>query len=469
MDYPSDDLSSSAIPLLTRLHKAPSVWYVRYCAFTYCFACFVFGLVANIIGPTALWLALRLHVAEDNLAPAIGASGLVFLLGGLPAGWLLDNLPGHWVHAASMIFQGGAVAVIPYCKTTTGLVIACCLIGFGYSLINTTLSVLPFWLSPTQGNRLLALCGAVYGVGLAAVPLLVNLTRDMFKSTTVAYHIVAVLAVSSAASTLLLPTPCKPPPALHDNRQVQKRIDWKLLLLVSGIIITNCSGQAIHVSWLPTYGEKYMHFNASTAQIFTSLFWVAFTSGRGLAVVLLSFLPPAHVLLCTVPCSLLGSLLALLPWNSAMQPWVYGFSVASIGFGFATGYANSVGIAASRMPCTGILAGYFGFLSGLGSVPLPVLVPILALRCSLGYQVLMWFSAILAVIQLALVIATVLYLQKDQGKEIHSVLTIDAVGSITSSCGGPLHEHGGNIYGNSSQFKMGDSVHTAGDKTPEGI
>ena len=68
----------------------------------------VTSLHVNLLGPTASVLAARLGVSEADLGLVFTLNGFASILGGLPAGWLVDRLPGHAVLACALSFQVSA-------------------------------------------------------------------------------------------------------------------------------------------------------------------------------------------------------------------------------------------------------------------------------------------------------------------------------------------------------------------------
>jgi len=80
-------------------------WYRLLCILAYCSSFVAFGLELNIVGPTLHDLASRTQLSEADLGIIFTVTGLLSSLGAIPAGWLVDRLPGHMVLAGSLMFQ----------------------------------------------------------------------------------------------------------------------------------------------------------------------------------------------------------------------------------------------------------------------------------------------------------------------------------------------------------------------------
>ncbi|GLC42553.1 hypothetical protein PLESTM_001350000 [Pleodorina starrii] len=141
----------------------------------YCIASLVLGIELNIVGPTVDSLAAQVGVNESALGGVVGLGGIGLLVGGLPAGWLLDRLPGHAVLAGALALQAFAFLLLPHCAHLAVLATTYCAAALTFNAITTGANALILWRYPSSQGAWLNLASALFGVGCFLAPVLADL------------------------------------------------------------------------------------------------------------------------------------------------------------------------------------------------------------------------------------------------------------------------------------------------------
>ncbi|KXZ48627.1 hypothetical protein GPECTOR_26g530 [Gonium pectorale] len=140
----------------------------------YCVSSLVLGIELNIVGPTAASLAAQVGVTEADLGGVVGLGGIGLLVGGIPAGWLLDRLPGHGVLASAAALQALSFLLLPHCARLAVLAATYCAAALTFNAITTGANALILWRYPAAHGAWLNLASALFGVGCFLAPVLAD-------------------------------------------------------------------------------------------------------------------------------------------------------------------------------------------------------------------------------------------------------------------------------------------------------
>ena len=123
-----------------------------------------------------------------------------------------------------------------------------------------------------------------------------------------------------------------------------------------------------------TFAVTYLKWSKELGTILTSVFWGAFASGRGLAIILSKWISPNFMLVGDIALmcfSLAGLLMALESSENVM--W---FFTATLGLGMASVFPTGISWAERYMHITGKSTSVFTVASALGEMSLPMLTGI---------------------------------------------------------------------------------------------
>ncbi|GIL77296.1 hypothetical protein Vretifemale_6767, partial [Volvox reticuliferus] len=219
----------------------------------YCLASLILGIELNIVGPTVDSLAAQVGATEAALGGVVGLGGIGLLLGGLPAGWLLDRLPGHTVLTSALVLQAVTFFLLPHCAHLAVLAATYCAAALTFNAITTGANALILWRYPASQGAWLNLASALFGVGCFLAPVLADLAsrgggerggggqgHDSDAGGTdgygvgdgtpfslrggpaaLAYYAVAAGAATCAIWAASLPSPQRPEPHHHHHHQHQ--------------------------------------------------------------------------------------------------------------------------------------------------------------------------------------------------------------------------------------------------------
>ena len=123
-----------------------------------------------------------------------------------------------------------------------------------------------------------------------------------------------------------------------------------------------------------TFAVTYLKWSKELGTMLTSVFWGAFASGRGLAIVVSKWISPNFMLVGDIALmcfSLAGLLMALESSENVM--W---FFTATLGLGMASVFPTGISWAERYMHITGKSTSVFTVASALGEMSLPILTGI---------------------------------------------------------------------------------------------
>lgn len=260
----------------------------------------LFGLVAlgavqALYGPAFPGLMERYDVGVDT----VGATVMAHFFGGFAstlAAPLLLSRVGYrptMVAAGSVATSGMLLAGLA--PTWPLLLAGASLGGIGFGLLNVAFNLLVTRVFQDQAAPVLNLLSALFGIGAIAGPAVVGAVGDALA--------VPFLALAAFAGTATLLATRLPSPAV-ETPAAGSRTPWLAAIgfaLFYALYVSTESGVA---NWETLHLEPFV--GASRAAFLTSLFWVALTVGRFLAIPVAARFRPRTVVLVSAGLSTLG-------------------------------------------------------------------------------------------------------------------------------------------------------------------
>lgn len=228
----------------------------------------------------------------------------------------------------AVIATGGAVLAafalgVAHAPTWPLTLVAAGLGGLGTGALVGSVNLLTARLFEPAASPALNLMNAVYGLGAISGPLLVALSTPRLEPP---FYLLAVLGLAVAAATSRVSAPVvRRPPASVGRAPIGAVVAFALVLffyIATEVGIT--SWETEHLSG---------HFGPARAAAYTSLYWVAVTCGRLLAVPLSTRLAPGVIVTGAMG---LGALSVFAAQAVALAPLFYALAGLAIAPVFAT-------------------------------------------------------------------------------------------------------------------------------------
>ena len=359
------------------------------------------GLSFSMLGPALTYLQERADVSKGAIGVLFVAQSLAYLVGALFSGRLYDHGFGHRAMSGGLVGMAGAALLVPHTTSVAMLAIPFSLIGFFGAFVDVGGNTLVVWHSRRTGSvRLLNALHLFFGIGALLSPGFVNRSIAWSGSLALVGAVIAIYSAVIAGLILLHETPVHTalesevdshvdqPTAAATSPQTPVRI-----LAVIGFFFVLYVGVEIGFSgWLKTYAEGIdMTGNAPT--ILNTGFWVSFTLGRLLAVVLARRVRPG--LMLAGSCALTVALLAVMAIADGAHAMVWVTTIL-IGVAVAPQFATMIAYAEEHITLSGRSTSWFVSASGIGGLALPFLIGQLLDRSSGAMPVAVLVAAIAA-------------------------------------------------------------------------
>ncbi len=350
------------------------------------------GLSLSMLGPSLTYLRERAQVSKGDIGALFVAQALGYLSGSLLSGRVYDRGFGHRVVAGALIGIVASMLMIPKCTSVLALAVPFALIGIFAGCIDVGCNTLVVWHTRGAGSaRLLNALHLFFGIGALASPLLVDRSLAWSHSLSLLAGLVAVYSLVLAAVVLLHETPT---PfafgASQPSTPVQTPV--RVLAVISVFFFLYVGVEVGFSGWLKTYAEGINLAGASAPTLLNTAFWVSFTLGRLVAVVLASRVRSGLLLAtaCSLTIVLLGVMVLADGRSSAV--WV---TTVLIGFAVAPQFATMIAYAEEHIALSGRSTSWFVSGAGMGGLVLPFLIGQMLDRSgSAAMPVAVFFAAI---------------------------------------------------------------------------
>ncbi len=318
------------------------------------FATFMLIGVSNTLyGPAFAQFSERYGVGIDSVGLLVSAQFGGALLAMLVSIWSLKRL-GY----RRQLVMGGVLTIIGALLVTQapswGLALAAAAIGgFGTGGLVVSVNLFAARVFQSAASPALNLMNAVFGLGAISGPLLVAVT---FPRLEVPFLILAALAAGVVVMAAGVDAPAVRSPALG-----AARVPIAPLLGFAFVMFFYVATEVGISSWETEHLSD--HFGTVRAAAFTSLFWIAITVGRLLAVPLSSRIHPGRLVTFSLGLSVVGLIIAQVP---ALAPLGYALAGLFLAPVFATNtawFTQSLGERAERYAPLAFAIGNLGPVS----------------------------------------------------------------------------------------------------------
>jgi FHS family Na+ dependent glucose MFS transporter 1 len=300
--------------LYARRHTEAMRWTLAYYGLFVCL-----GLSTAVLGPTLLALA------EQTQTP-LGQMGWLFLVGAAGqtigtalGGRVFDRVPGHPVLGLAQLAGAVLLVVVPLLPWFGFVVAVVACVGVANGLIHTGANTLLLWTHGAQVGPYMNGLHFCFGLGACGAPLLVAQVIGGAGGYRWAYWTLAAVATLVGLSLLLVSGHPRPVSHCLPDTSAREAPPHSTSRILAAALFLFCyvGAEVAFGGWIAPYAVTLQLASAAGAAYLTAGFWLAFTVGRLLAVMII--LPETRVVVWSVT---LGVGFCLAPL------WPMGFTLA---------------------------------------------------------------------------------------------------------------------------------------------
>ena len=329
------------------------------------------GLALSLLGPALTFLRERAGVSKGEIGVLFAAQSLGYLVGSLVSGRFYDRGYGHRAIAAGLFGIAASALVIPHVTSVGALAVPVAFVGAFCACVDVGCNTLVVWHSRRTGSiRLLNGLHLFFGIGALLTPGLVNRSLAWGGGLGPITTLLAVYAVVIGFVALAHDSPTHGVDgSAADANAPQTPIR---ILAVIGVFFFLYVGVEIGFSgWITTYAEGIDLPGANAATWLNTAFWVSFTLGRLIAVILAKHVRTGVML--GASCALTVVLLAVMALGNGSPTMVW-LTTPLIGIAVAPQFATMIAYAEERIVLSGRATSWFVSASGIGGLALPFLI-----------------------------------------------------------------------------------------------
>jgi len=328
-----------------------------------------FGL--GIVGPALPSLA-------DQTGSTLGAIGSIFLvsalggmLGTVLGGRILDRVPrGHLVLGFAQLISAVLLAAIPLAGTLPVLLLISFFSGLPVGMINTGGNTLLMWTHRQKAGPYINGLHFSFGLGAFLAPTIFAQVLRLGGTYQVAYWILAGLAVLIGLFMLFLPG--SPQHRDQHQNEVQPQVSLRnvlpLVIVALLFLFFYVGSELTYGNWIYTYAITLNLADATRAAYLTSGFWLSFTIGRAISILVAARFKPAQILAVAFLGGLSALALVILAPNSVSMLWA---ATLAVGFFMAPIWATGYNLAGQSIKLTATISSIIILGDSLGAVVLP--------------------------------------------------------------------------------------------------
>lgn len=343
------------------------------------FALFVaIGLMGGLLGPALPHLAAMTNASMSQIAVLFTARALGNMAGALTTGVLIDRYSGHRVLLGMAMLGVLGLLITPFSPSLTLLTGMMGVLGFAEVSLNAGGNTLLLWLHKESCGPQVSALHFCFGLGNMLTPLLIMLALAVTGQFQWAFWIVASCLLMVIVPIARFPSPGKPyADTTPGIPRLTKHRDPLLLGLLMLMFALYVGIEITFAGWITAYGVLSGSPSAQAALLAT-LFWLALSAGRLLAIPLLRWYSPWRVL---VSCLLLGMATAL----ALHTHWVP-LELGALLFGLAASafFPTLFTLSNSVMEIRGRTTGAIFMASSVGALIIPTVTGPLLDRLGAG-------------------------------------------------------------------------------------
>ncbi len=257
------------------------------------FALFVaIGLMGGLLGPALPHFAAMTESSMSQIAVLFTARALGNMAGALITGVLIDHASGHRVLFGMALVGVLGLLLTPFSPSLALLTAMLGVLGFAEVSLNAGGNTLLLWLHKESSGPNVSALHFCFGVGNMLTPLVIMIALAITGQFQWAFWVVASCLLMVIVPITRYASPVKPH-AHHEpgTSRVIKHRDPLLLGLLMLLFALYVGLEITFAGWITAYGILSGSPSAQAALLAT-LFWLALSAGRLLAIPLLRWSSP---------------------------------------------------------------------------------------------------------------------------------------------------------------------------------
>ncbi len=326
------------------------------------------GLTLASLGPTLPALAEQTNSTLSGISLLFTARSLGFMVGSLLAGRLYDRLPGHRLMALSLALTAATMVAVPLVPALWLLTVVMFLIGLFEPGIDVGANTLIVWVFRDRVGPYMNGLHFFFGVGAFVAPIVVGWALVAGQGVRLAYWVLAGLILLPAFYVLRQPSPA--PPSVLDGEE-DAGAARSIVLLLAIFFFLYAGAEIAFGGWIFSYAAAQPGATEEAAAGLTSLFWVAFTLGRLLAIPLSVRLRQRALVLGGIVGGG-GALGLILLWPGS--PAALWLGTALVGLCLAPVFPTTLSLAERHLRVSGRTTSYFFVGASVGDMTIPWLI-----------------------------------------------------------------------------------------------
>jgi len=325
----------------------------------YLAAYFMLGAVIASLGPTLPGLAANTGIALASIGILFSTRSFGYLLGSLLGGVLYDRLRGNDVLAAAALLSALILWNVPVIAVFIVLAIAFLMVGFAQGSTDVGCNMQISHIYKHKAGPYINAMFFMAGVGGFLTPLLLG-------ALTLAqgYRLLAIALLPIALWMLLTPSPVVEKHKHADGEGAPLSI----LLLFASLAFIYIGSEVSFGGWIFTYFQASHLGSEALGYKINSLFYLAITFGRLLAIPLTARFATRRVLWMYLV-GAAGSIAVMFAFHA--QPWSVWIGTAGLGLSLAAAFPTTFAYVGKRVHFTGRQTGVVWAIASAGAMILP--------------------------------------------------------------------------------------------------
>ena len=329
----------------------------------------VLGSALSIAGPALSHLRDSVGTDDGGISLVFVGSSAGYMLGSFLGGRFLDRGHGHQVWSGCMIISVITIVVISQLGELAPLVAAFVVLGVVCGVGDVSGNTLVVWSRPESPGAALNALHLFFAVGALSAPLLTNRAIAWTDSLWPVAVPLAFLTAISVFVLLTTPAPFKTRVADHsDDDHAAASVRRSQLLVVGLFFFVYVALEVGFANWIHSYVEQIGYGDANTATGVTVTFWVGFTVGRVIAIVVARRVSAGWMLVGSLTVALLSSIALVIVNGGGIGLWLVTFM---FGVSIAPQFASMISYAEAHLALSGAATSVFIGAAGLGGLVMP--------------------------------------------------------------------------------------------------
>jgi MFS transporter, FHS family, Na+ dependent glucose transporter 1 len=328
----------------------------------------ILGLVVASLGPTLTGLAENTHATLRQISILFTARSLGYLFGTFLAGRVYDRLPGHRVMAVGMLGLGITMFFTPLIPILAVLVAVLLVMGLSEGTYDVGGNTLLVWVHGERVGPFMNGLHFFFGIGAFVAPVIVAQSILATGTITIAYWVLAGLAILPGLVLFVIPSPVSPH-TRGDSGSAPTQVGLVALLMLFFFLYVGA--EVSFGGWIFTYAQAQGLALEAEAAYLTSAFWGSYMIGRLLSIPLARRFRPRSVLLVDLLGCILSATVLLIWSRSVVAVWA---GAVGVGFFMASIFPTALVLAGRRMKITGFTTSLFFVGSSLGAMLVPLFI-----------------------------------------------------------------------------------------------